>query len=376
MPEAKNAPLTQTWQQVFTPPQQCTKLCLAPVQEILKKKLLRKNSPTLEMLAEREWQIAPGSTYTKPPSYYLPNQLERVTAWVFANDNPIQMVEGNITMEQAPTRGYVIRNAWLIDGVLYKDGACSYLHPRDRNIPPKITVETEIERAAVYCSFIGNKYFGSWLLDDCLTYPLTLTEGIPVTTHQTPSAHTLAYEKLLNMSPQRLKSAFFKELVIFNDFGQNNHRRNRYLANRQKFLSNQEPQPHAGVFILRGSTGEQRKLINELELAEYMRDKRGFRILDITKADVATIINTCAGARVVMGVEGSQLMHGFQLQTSNTAMLILQPPNRCCYTYKDKADRDGQYFGFVVGIDEAEGFRVDFDEVERTLDLFPASLWA
>ncbi|WP_277397064.1 hypothetical protein [Pseudomonas frederiksbergensis] len=33
-------------------------------------------------------------------------------------------------------------------------------------------------------------------------------------------------------------------------------------------------------------------------------------------------------------------------------------------------DRDQQNFGFVVGTPEGDGFKIDIEEVERTLDLF------
>ncbi|MNF13771.1 hypothetical protein D3C80_2157320 [compost metagenome] len=52
-------------------------------------------------------------------------------------------------------------------------------------------------------------------------------------------------------------------------------------------------------------------------------------------------------------------------------MLTLQPPNRFVSYYKYLTDRDSQHFGFVVGMPEGDGFIVDIDEIERTLDLFP-----
>jgi capsular polysaccharide biosynthesis protein len=125
------------------------------------------------------------------------------------------------------------------------------------------------------------------------------------------------------------------------------------------------------VFILRGGTGEKRLLRNEIELAEHLRDKRGFRILDPEKTDVPTIIASCAGAQTVVGVEGSQLIHGILTLQRGGSLLTLQPPNRFVKVYKDLTDRDGQNFGFVVGHAEGKSFRIDPVEVERTLDLFP-----
>ena len=69
-----------------------------------------------------------------------------------------------------------------------------------------------------------NKWFGSWLMDDCITYPIACEEGIPVTTAlpanlvstaKTGILHAPGYEDWLGMTPVRLRNAFFRELVIF-----------------------------------------------------------------------------------------------------------------------------------------------------------------
>lgn len=127
------------------------------------------------------------------------------------------------------------------------------------------------------------------------------------------------------------------------------------------------------MFILRRNSGKRRILNNELELAEYLHERRGFRILDITTADVPTILATCAGAQVLVGVEGSHMVHGVMVLQPGGSVLALQPSDRFCGVLKRTLDRDDQHFGFVVGHAEEGGFRIDPSEVERTLDLFPAS---
>jgi hypothetical protein len=346
---------------------------LLPVRDILRRKLLRRDPISLESVADRDWEIAPSVTSITPRAYYLPNQLERVTGWTGTHVPPKLQMEGGRTVVHMPTRGFLLRNAWLIDGVLYSKNGCAYLHPRSRRWPPQVQVDNEIERGAIFCSETGNRYFAHWLMDDCLKYPLAIDEGIPITTDHPVGRHVPAYEDWLEMRPQRLHDAFLKEVVIFSDRGQNHHRHARFRAMSNKLLSRVDAKPHPGVFILRGSDGEQRLLHNELSLAEYLREKRGFRILDIGKADVPTIVATCAGARVVVGVEGSHLIHGILVLPPGGAILTLQPPNRFVDSYKLMADRDHQHFGFVVGMAAGAGFRVDPDEVERTLDLFPGS---
>jgi hypothetical protein len=340
------------------------------LQHHLKKHVARKPPCTLQSVAIKSWEIAPGEISHTPPAYFLPNQLERVTGWAFTSQHPRLSMNGNRVVHDA-TKGFLIKDVWLIDGALYKDDAHSWLIPRSKKWP-QLHVESEIDHAAMYCTAMGNKYFGQWLMDDCVTYRLANNEGIPFTTAHSVNIHTADYETRLGMKPTRLSNAFFHKLVIFEDIGQNKHKHLRFRAMNSRLLSQVNSSPHPGVFILRGGTGELRLLHNEIEIAEQLRTHRGFRILDPAKADVMTIMETCAGARTVVGVEGSQLIHGILLLQPECSVLTLQPPNRFVSVYKDMADRDHQHFGFVVGHAEANGFRIDPEEVERTLDLFPA----
>lgn len=346
-----------------------SKWSLAGIHHLIRTKLLRRSARALNSAALKTWEIAASETTISPPAVFLPNQLERVTGWAFASEHPRRAMEGGRNVHGA-TRGFLLKDVWLIDGSLYKDDAHSWLLPRSGRWP-KIRVENEVDRGAIFCTAMGNKYFGQWLMDDCVSYQMAAAEGIPVTTAQPVNFHTPAYEDWLGMKPLRLPNAYFRELVVFDDVGQNRHKHQRFRAMSNSLLSHVQVNRHPGVFILRGGTGELRLLHNELELAEYLRDRRGFRILDPAKTDVPTIVATCAGAQTVIGVEGSGLMHGILALQQGGSVLTLQPPDRFVRVYKDLTDRDQQHFGFVVGLAEGKGFRIDPDELERTLDLLP-----
>jgi hypothetical protein len=348
-----------------------------PVAEIMRRRGLGRPSRSLFDVAVRQWEITAGQETISSRAFYLPDQLERIIGYAFSPGPPRQVVEGGVPTLHGPTRGFLLRDVHLIDGTLYKGDASSCLHPRSSRFP-QLRVAEEVERGAVYCTFTGNRYFGQWLLDDCATYPLAEAEGIPVTTaHPIPCpapgrvGHTLAYERWFDMKPHRLHSAVFRELVIFDDVGQNVGKRDRFRRLGKKLLEHVDAKPHPGVFIIRGKTGERRVLKNELEIAERLRSTRGFRVVDIATADVPTLVATCAGARVVVGVEGSHLLHGIILLPPGGAVLTLQPPKRFCPILKELTDRDEQHFGFVVGSPDGEDSRIDVTEVERTLDLFP-----
>jgi hypothetical protein len=347
------------------------RLSLAAVCHIARTRILRKSPRDLKAFAEETWEIAPAETAVAQRAICLDGQLDRVVGWEFASEHPRREMEGGPVAHDA-TRGYLLRDVWLLDGALFKRDGYHWLTPRADRLP-QVGADGGIERAALFCTAMGNRYFGQWLMDDCATYPLADAEGVPVTTDQPCWEHTAVYEDWLGMRPERLHNAFFRELVIFEDFGQNRHKHMRFKEMGRKLRSRVRSADHPGVFILRGKTGELRLLRNEMEIAERLRDERGFRILDPASCDVPTIVEACAGARMVVGVEGSGLIHGILQLGEGGGILTLQPPNRFVSVYKHLADRDGQSFGFVVGVPEESGFRVDPDEVERTIDLFPAS---
>lgn len=361
------------------------RLSLLPVTHQLRKHLARLPSPRgllaerlgpreLPSVATRTWQLAPAIEAVPPPAVFLPGQLERITGWAFGDEHPGHELVGGRTVTHAPTLAHELHDAWLIDGVLYKGAAVSHLSPRQGRVP-HLHVRAELERAALCCSPAGNRWFGQWLMDDCPLHPLAQGHGPPLTTTLHPGSHAAEYERWLGLRPVRLRSAWLRRLVLFTDVGQNRDKHRRFRAMCDALRSRLEREQghaveeHPGVFLLRGRAGERRVLRGERALAERLRARRGLRILDPMQADVPTIVRTCAGARVVVGVEGSALMHGILALRPGGAVLTLQPPGRFVWIYKHLCDRDGQRFGFVVGHPEGTDFHVDADEVERTLDL-------
>jgi hypothetical protein len=307
-----------------------------------------------------------------PPAIFLPEQIERIVAAPFTPGDPARILRGGFEGVHSATMGYLLRDALLIDGVLYKGGSCEHLRPRQAK-GLEVRIDEEFDRAAMISTPGGNRYFGQWLLDDCITYPLAETEGLPVMTNQAKWLHSDGYESWLNMSSKRVGNAIFRELILFDDVGQNASKKQRRDANRKHLLSHVDYSSHPGVFVLRGTAGERRVLINELEIAERLRNTRGFRLVDPMQMTVPEIVAACAGAKTVIGVEGSGLVHAVQLLGPGDNIVVLQPPTRFVFVFKDIADRDGQNFAFVVGTAVGEDFTIDVSDIEKTLDLLPVS---
>ena len=335
-----------------------------------------RNDDLLSSLAVKTWEVAPGNTSIVTKAFFLDGQLDRVTNNAVTDDPNLLMIGGN-KITHAPTKAYLLKNTWMLNGNVYKGVNQLLYHPsyqitsKKRYFPP-IKIDTEINNAAIYHTYDGFKAFGVWLSDDCTLYKLAESEGTPVTSNIFASPHMLEYESLLGMNPVRSNAAYLKSAVFFDDNWDNNYSKHeRFASNRNKLLSKFKGSKHPGIFIIRGNSGKKRIMLNEIEIAEQLHKKYGFKVMDVNKNSVSEILSASVGAQIVIGVEGSHLMHGLMVLEPGTSVLTLQPPNRFCGVLKMTTDMENINYGFVVGTQKKEGFYVNLEEVERTIDLLP-----
>jgi hypothetical protein len=341
---------------------------LKPVTNRLRR-LAGQQSPALTDFASDKWEIYPSETVWQPPAIFLPDQLDRIRTTEFADlAATLKACRGNYDIKLQPTMGYRLRDVDLVDGVLYHRNAEMHLRPRKWR-GPLMPARRETLSGAIYESWNGNRWFGMWLMDDCLTYQLAADAGVPVATRQPQPGNISQFESMLGMTPRRLDDAHFEELFLFDDLAPNRHKASRGVAMRQQLIGDLSPEPNPGVFLLRGAAGARRVLRNEMEIANRLERDRGFRIIDPLAATVDEIVAACAGARVVAGVEGSQLTNGVAVMPPGSTLLIIQPPDRMAVPLKIFTDRQSLRFAFVVASGSGGDYEADFDEIARTLDL-------
>lgn len=323
----------------------------------------------LESVAVERWQIAPSSERHVPAAKFLPGQIEKIVASEFAPmDVVIRALRGDYRTVRGETLGFRLRNVDLVDGVLYCSKATRHLRPRRWNMSA-YGKSTDMKTGALYETWLGNRYFGNWLTDDCLSYSLAAEHGEPVSTRDMSHGHETRYAEVFRLQAKRIDSVHFDELIFFRDTDQNDNKKVRAEDARKRLLAIAASVSHPGVFLLRGNTGQSRVLSNERAIAEHLATKHGFRILDPSVSTVEEIVAACAGARVVAGVEGSHLVHGLIVMPPDAALLVIQPPSRVVSALKVITDRQGQNYAFVIGSGGIENFSVDCNDVERTLDL-------
>jgi hypothetical protein len=330
---------------------------------------------TYQSLADKKWTICPTEKAFSPPAFYLDNQLENVIS-TEKNTNmetELKRLKGGET-EHAQTIAFRLRNVDICKGYLYKRGYKLQLSTQKESI--FISNRDRIEKyseAALASTYFGYKYFGHWLTDDLPMILASQELSKPISISQELTPHQLEYSELLNIDTKHISHASFDKLIITDDFGQNSYKRKRYEYIRNKLASQIKINKNSsydnyGVMFLRGSTGTKRQLLNELNIAEFLK-QQGFIIIDPEKSSVSEIFHVTANAKIIVGVEGSQLAHGLFSIQENGALLILQPPYRFNNVFKDYADCLGLKYSFVVGKEVDNGFEIDLNELVKTLDL-------
>ncbi|KGJ06224.1 Protein of unknown function [Paracoccus halophilus] len=320
-------------------------------------------------LAVERWEICPAEAVNITPGIWLPDQIEHIARTEFGDlPDVLGQMQGDPEEMTPATMGYRFRDVDFVDGVLYARGAERHLRERKGAGLTYPRPERSLS-GALYESWIGNRWFGNWLLNDCLAYPLAAEAGRPVTSAPARGGHVARYEELLGMRPERIGNVHFDELILFDDLHNNSNRQARAQANRARIMAGRDLQPVPGVFIFRGASGDARILDNEAEIAERLEADYGFRTVYIDRHDADQIAELVGGTRLIVGVEGSQLAHGVIGMAPGGTVLTLQPADRVTTSLKLLTDCWRQNYAMVVGDGTAGGFRVEWDQIRRTLDM-------
>lgn len=317
-------------------------------------------------------ELWPAEERAFPPAILIPGMAERITGTEFAGlDDTLAALAGGRPALVPPTMAWRLRHVDLIDGVLYAAGGERHLRPRTRRALPFARRPVPDPGGVLTESWSGNRWFGNWLMDNCVAYPLHAGLGEPLTTAPPGTGHVPRYEEVLGIRARRVTAARFDTLTLVDDLPQNGGKFARAAAMRARLLAGRDPAPLPGVWLWRGQTGDRRVMMNEDDIAGRLARDHGFRVLEPPRMTVDALIDACAGAQVVAGVEGSHLVHGIAVAPPGAAVLTIHPPDRVTTALKVFTDRLGQHFACVVAAGNQHAFRADWGDVARTLDLVP-----
>jgi len=319
--------------------------------------------------AVESWEVAPACETDFPAAIMLAGHLERITGTIFGNhQETMQALLGQAGRYAGPTRGFRFRDVDHVDGVLYSGSAEWHLRARKaRGL--LLRRPQESLSGALYEGWSGNRWFGNWLMEDCTAWPLAAVTGMAVTTAPRPGGHVPRYEELLSMTPRRIGDVHFDELILFDDMANNHSRVARAAAMREMLRAGRPDTQFPGVWLMRGQTGDVRVMVNEEEIAGLLAERHGFKVVWPERHGVDELLDICTGARVVAGVEGSQLVHGLAVMAPGGTLLTVQPPDRVTAAMQVMSDRLGHRFALLVAEGDTHRFRVAPDEMLRIHDL-------
>ena len=343
---------------------------LAPLFSRLRPRLGLPNGYT--QTASRSWQLAPETQSIVPPAIFDSSELARVTGGSpdRSKDDELAPIHGG-PRRHAPTIAYEFRDAVLSRGHLFTNKTC---YPVSAYRLPVVArgIEAEYDEAVLVSSKYGIKYFGHWMRDDLSRTLAARDIGHPVSVLASPTTSQQEYLDLLELNTDVVENAYFKRIVVLEDYGHNDFKLARFDRLRASAARLAPPATSKGVMILRGRVGERRLLENELEVAEAVA-ARGFQVLDASSSSARQMMAACRDAPIVLGVEGSQLSNGLLWMSSHGAALVLQPPQRFVSVLKEYCDSMGIAYAFVVGrANDDGGFRIDLGALMRMIDRLEA----
>jgi capsular polysaccharide biosynthesis protein len=330
------------------------------------------NAASLETVACQTDILCPRMTEAVRPSIFLAGQLERVTATLphFSLEQVLRSAT-SCAMTHSPTLAYHVRDAVVRDGSVYA-GAYRHCVVEDGDASPIDGEEARFTDRALVSTYMGTKYFGPWLRDECAMYLLAESFAPPLGLRRPLFHHQPRYAQIFGQAYRPVDRARIDHLVIFQDYAQNPHKRARSRTLRSRLLGlapNNRSAPY--VYLRRGLTGSNRIIENEDEIVETLAH-HGFAIVDVANDPLDDIITALLNARIIVSVEGSHVAHCAFTCSDDAALLLLQPPDRFSLNHREWSAPLGIAFGFVVGSAGSGGYRFSAGEILATMELMLA----
>jgi len=354
-----------------------------PIQAIPYLRLFKRlflGQSSLGNVAFRQDVLFPEETATLRPAIYLPGQMEKVIDYRPTDTISITTKETEVraatstNVTYAPTIAYHIKNAVLFDGCIYVG---RFKHPiSDRSLfkGNGAREPSYIKSCGLASTYLGTKYFGHWLLDDCTKYLLAEEFGAPLSLRMPAYGHLQQYQTYFSQNWACIDRAYIDHLVVFQDFSQSSFKRKRYEILRKRLQFHfPERAPSTFVYLKRGNTGVARTIENENEIVDSLT-KRGFLIADVATDGLDKLIRTLSSAKIVVSLEGSHNDHCALVCPEDSALLILQPADRFAAFQRAWSECLGMRYGFVVGDARSAGYYFSTSEILQTVDLLLARM--
>jgi hypothetical protein len=310
------------------------------------------------------------------PTLLLPGQVDRVTG-----TDPATTIEWELEtatsgfLRPAPTIAYHIKDAILVDGSIYQGRFKSFIAARSFFKPPSARSEPRhLKTIGLASSHLGSKFFGHWLVDDCIQFRLSEQYGRPLCLRGPINQnHQRTYQTYLNQDWAPIDRAWIDHLIVYQDFHWGTAQDSLRGAQIRSMRAQARTHLPAGagqllVYLRRGATGTPRLIQNEAELLNHL-EKRGFVVADIETNSLEHVLRLLANAKIVVSVEGSHVTHCVYSVPENSGLVVLQPPDRFLSFHRGWTASANVWYGFVVGALGERGYIFSSAEILDTVDL-------
>jgi hypothetical protein len=317
--------------------------------------------------AETVEELHPAEMIPGPPALALEGQFERITACGFEVDKDKEIAEVRGAPKLIfPTRRFVLRDVSIKNGTIFGPAQRKSFNNEFAGVDPF----TEYDRVVLRSSRVGCEFFGHWLRDDAATHLLAEREGTPLSMPTPGWPDRVEYLQLFEQDYFQLGPSFIRELVLFDDIFQNAHKAIRFRELRARVAKNRAAKQSGHlVYLMRGTGGKARTLVNEAKLAEAV-EKRGGVVVQAESMSVRELVGALLGATLIISVEGSQLSHALYTLAEGGGILAIQPPDRFYNSHMDWARALSMSYGIAVGEPRDTGFYLSCEDLLRTIDLF------
>lgn len=347
---------------------------LYPLGALLRR--LSGNPRDLIAVAPEATVLAPEEHEIRSDLIMLPDQLSRARAMApgFGALSDELRLLGDRRLSHAPVIRHTLRDCLVRPQGVDAPGARMAVGP-GLGYGPVSGSLPDVDSAHFCMTGVSNRFFGHWLLDACPTALLPSPEEAYFLAPFSARGHAPDYLRAFRLKAHMPSACLVRRLHIYQDYGQGTLKKARYATMRDR-LRQQFPDTARGgerLYVRRGDSGQARLIADEEALIEHLMED-GFEVLDVAGASLAEIQKRGRRARMVISMEGSHLCHLHLAMPEGSCMIALMPADRVSALQAGFAQAVGLRFGLLMMDPGEDGYRVDMDELRRTVDMAEAAL--
>lgn len=315
--------------------------------------------------------LAPEEHEIRPDLIMLPDQLDRARAKPPGHGTLADELGllGDRNISHAPVIRYTIRDCVVRPQGLDARGARMAIGPGLGYGP--LPGALPVVDCAHYCmTGVSNRFFGHWLLDACSTALLAEPDQTVFLAPFSTKGHAPDYLTAFGLEANMPSACLVRRLHLFQDFGQGTLKRSRYAIMRDRLRQHFPETAGDGerLYVRRGGGGQARPIEDEETLVEHLKED-GFELLDVANASLSEIQKRGRRARLVISMEGSHLCHLHLAMPEGGCMIVLMPADRVSAMLAGFAQANGLRFGLLMLEPGEHGYRVELEQLRRTIDL-------